>query len=155
MATTTSQVLNIITQIHTTLTEREGLEGVAIFKRAASPRDLTAADNEYIVVAVSVDGTQSYPMLTTMVKQDQASIRSVISVRRSGGGDDVAEDVDVRVHELFAEVEDALRSDPSLMRQGRSVVQITDYAHAYSGDDASRQQTMEFTIELDEHMVST
>lgn len=154
MATTTSQVLDVITQIHTTLSARPGLEGVAIFKRAVSPRDM-AANDEYIVVAVGVSGTQEYPFATSNIKRDDAAIRSLIFVRQSGGGDDIAEDVDERVHALFAEVEDALRSDPSLTREGRSILQITDYVHRYAGDDSNREQSLEFTIDLNEFMVSS
>jgi hypothetical protein len=154
MATTTSQVPNVITQIHTTLSARVALAGVAIFKRAVSPRDM-AANNEYIVIAIGVTGTQEYPFATNMVKRDAAALRSLIFVRKSGAGDAIAEDVDERVHALFAEVEAALQSDPSLTRAGRSILQITDYRHTYAGDDSNREQSLEFTIDLDEYMVST
>lgn len=153
MTTTTSQIGALIEEIHDTLSARAGLEGVSIFKYAISPRDAT--EREYIVIASRVTGAQRFPMATKNVKYDEADITAVIFVSQSGGGDDTAAAVDERVHELFAEVEDALRSDPSLTRTGRSIIEIREYEHTYSGDDSNRGQTMEFTIHVFERMVSS
>lgn len=154
MATTTSQIGAVIQTIHDTLSARAGLDGVAIFRYAVSPRDANSND-EYIVIASRTTGAQRFPAATKNLKYDEFDLTSVIFVRKSGGGDETADEVDARVHELLAEVEDALRSDPSLTRAGRSIIEIQGYEHTYAGDDTNREQSMSFTTHVFERLVSS
>lgn len=154
MTTTTSQIGAVIQQIYDTLSARPGLAGVRIFRRAASPRDLSEQD-ELLVIAQRVTGEQEFPFASKRVKRDDIRLESVIYVRMSGADDDAADDVHTRVEEIFGEVEDALRTDPGLTRNGKTILQVTTYEHTFSGDDSHRIQSLAFTISGLENMVST
>jgi hypothetical protein len=156
MATVTSQVRAVLTALAAALALREDMAGVTVFRRTPSPRALEGL-TEWVVLAIRATGRQSFPMASTRVKYDAMSITGQIAVEQDNGRDtdDAADSAQERAEELLAEIEDALRTSPSLGRVGRTVLQLTDYEHTFTGDDTKRIHLLTFTIENNERMHSS
>lgn len=153
MATATSQIRSIITDLHTALELRAGLAGVTVFRYAPSPKALEGL-REHIVLATRVSGVQEFPAATKMLKYDTFTLHGVIYAEKPGAGDDVADTTHARVEALLAEIEAQIQSDPSLGRSNTEV-QLTNYEHTYGADDRGRLHQMAFEIDCRARMVST
>ena len=153
MATVTSQVRSIITDLHTLLEARAGLAGVTIFRYGPSPRALDGL-REHIVIATRVSGTQTFPAATNRLKYDEFTLYGVVYVEQPGAGDEVADDAHERAEALLAEIEDAIRADPSLGR-ANTEVQIGGYEHTYAADDEGRMHALAFELDCRARMFSS
>lgn len=153
MATTTSQIRSIVGDLYTLVTAQAGLDGVTVFKYAASPRELEPLD-EYIVLATRISGTQEFPAATKYLKYDTFTLFGEIWLSQPGAGDAIADDAHERAEELLAEIEAVLQSDPSLGR-ANTEAELTSYTHTYGAGEDDRLHLLAFEIECRARMVST
>ena len=155
MATTTSRIREVIGAYYTRVAARPLITsgGVKVFRYTPSPRAIEGAD-EWITLAVRVDGAQEFPAATKYLKYDAFTLRGEIWCSRNGAGDAVADAAQQRVEALLAEIETVLQSDPSL---GLTDVEaeLTDYEHTYSGNDQARWQKTDFATACRVRMVSS
>lgn len=153
MATATSQIRSIITDLHTLLEARTGLSGVTVFRYAPSPKALEGL-REHIVIATRVSGAQEFPAATKYLKYDNFTLHGVIYVEKPGAGDDVADTAHARAEALLAEIEAQIQADPSIGR-ANTEVQLGSYEHTYGADNRGRLHSMTFEIDCTARMVST
>ncbi len=153
MATTTSQIRSIITDLHTALEARAGLSSVTVFRYAPSPRALEGL-REWVVLATRISGAQEFPAATKYLKYDRFTLHGTIYVEQPGAGDDVADTAHARAETLLAEIEAEIQPDPSVGRSNTEV-QLTNYEHTYGADDRGRLHSLAFEIECTARMVST
>lgn len=153
MATTTSQIRSIITDLHALLTARAGLSGVTVFRYAPSPKALEGL-REHVVIATRVTGAQEFPAATKALKYDRFTLHGVIYVELPGAGDGVADTAHARAETLLAEIEAEIQADPSIGR-ANTEVQLSSYEHSYGADDRGRLHSMTFQIDCTARMFST
>lgn len=153
MATTTSQIRSIITDLHTLLEARAGLSGVTVFRYAPSPKALEGL-REHIVLASRISGAQEFPMATKQIKYDRFTLHGVIYVEKPGAGDDVADTAHERAEALLAEIEAEIQPDPSIGRTNTEV-ELTNYEHVFGADDRGRLHSLSFELECTARMFST
>lgn len=153
MSTVTSQIRSILTDLHTLLVARAGLAGVTVFRYAPSPRALEGL-REWVILATKVTGAQTFPFASNQIKHDSFTLAGVIYVEKPGAGDEIADDGHARAEALLAEIEDAIRADPSIGRSNTEV-QIGSYEHTYGADDRGRMHSLTFEIECTARMISS
>lgn len=142
---TTSQVRSVINDLYDLLVVREGLEGVPVFRYAASPRDIESA-SEYLVIATRVTTAQDNPLLTARIKDENFTLYGAIYVEKPGAGDAVADATQERAEELLAEIQAELFTDISLGRT-ETTVKLTDTEHVYGASEDDRLHSLTFQIE--------
>jgi hypothetical protein len=116
---TTSKVNTFLVALKAMLEAREGLSGVGVF--TAHPGD--ELPREAIVVdRVTTD--QSWAALGRQRREEGFTTYLILHIEKAGAGEGVATDVRERVYAIKAEVEDALRADPTVSE----TVRVADYA---------------------------
>ena len=148
--TTTSMVIAVLQALQARLQARPGLSGVRVFALPQGPQDL---GREYIVLATRIPGRQEFPFASKAIKNDAFTLNGVIGRVEPGKGDEAALGSMQRVMDLFAEIEDALRVDPSL--GGLDVTaQVEGYEHSPGATDAGRVHEMTFEVRVDARLMS-
>ena len=113
MATTSSQVKTVLDALSTRLALRAGLADARIYTYVPPP-SVQLEVGTYITLAVRVSGRQEYPYAARTIKRDRFTIDGEIIVLVPGAGDDAASTAMTRAEGWFAEIEDEIRTDPSL-----------------------------------------
>ena len=146
----TSMVIQVIEALQARLQARPGLAQVNVFALPQGPQDL---GREYIVLATRIPGRQEFPFASKAIKNDAFTLNGVVGRMEPGKGDTAALAAMGRVMDLFAEIEDALRTDPSL--GGLDVTaQIGGYEHSPGATDVGRVHEMTFEVRVDARLVS-
>lgn len=154
MATTTSQVKTVLDALASRLSSRAGLAGVRIFTFVPPPSTQVEVGS-YVTLAIRITGRQEFPYAARTLKRDEFRIDGEIIVLQPGAGDDAAAAAMTQAEEWLAEIEDEVRSDPSLGLGSRVVAQIGDYEHLYTGNDRGRIHGLRYSIDVRVEMVST
>jgi len=154
MATTSSQVKTVLDALSTRLALRAGLADARIYTYVPPP-SVQLEVGTYITLAVRVSGRQEYPYAARTIKRDRFTIDGEIIVLVPGAGDDAASTAMTRAEGWFAEIEDEIRTDPSLGLGSYVVTQIGDYEHLYSGNDRGRVHGLRWSLDAQVEMVST
>jgi len=87
--TTTSKVRAVVTALYTALVTRPGLTGVQVFRYA--PNQTAIQGREYVALATTITGEQSYPFAGNSVKQDDFTLSGEIWTAIPLAGDDAAD----------------------------------------------------------------
>ena len=153
MVTMTSRVGEIVSALHARLTARPALVDVTIHTYVQAPSKLAEAD-DYITIVNRIVGAQRFPYATKTIKHDNFSIEGEIICLEPGAGDETAQVAMDRALSYLAEIEDELRTDPSLGFPRMVVAKLTDYEHLYAANDRGRLHGLRYTIEVDAEMVS-
>lgn len=115
----TSQVNAFLIAFRALLEARPGLSGVGVF--TAHPGD-DLPPEAIVVDRVTTD--QSWAALGRQRREEGFTVFVVLHIEKAGAGEAVATDARERVYAIKAEVEDALRADPSV----GGTVRVADYA---------------------------
>ena len=115
----TSKVNAFLLALKAMLEARPGLSGVGVF--TAHPGDELPRE---AVVVDRVTTDQSWAALGRQRREEGFAVFLVLHIEKPGAGEAIATDARERVYAIKAEVEDALRADPSVSES----VRIADYA---------------------------
>ncbi|HQV45058.1 MAG TPA: hypothetical protein PK478_02845 [Nitrospira sp.] len=154
MATTSSQVKTVLDALAARLALRAGLSAARVFTYVPPP-SVQSEVGTYITLAVRVSGRQEYPYAAKTIKRDRFTIDGEIIVLQPGAGDEAAAAAMTLAESWFAEIEDEVRTDPSLGLGSYVVTQIGDYEHLYSGNDRGRIHGLRWSLDAQVEMVST
>lgn len=152
--TTTSKVRAVVTALYTALVTRPGLTGVQVFRYA--PNQTAIQGREYVALATTITGEQSYPFAGNSVKQDDFTLSGEIWTAIPLAGDDAADEAMERAEALYGEIEDELRTNATLDGAvgGGGVAQMSDYEHVYGADDTGRTHLLRFRVVVRARMTS-
>jgi hypothetical protein len=152
VTTTTSQVRSVINDLY----DRIAIAGVAVFRYTPSPRDIEHAD-EWLVIANSVTGgSQTFPFLSTAIKDEEFTLNGQVFVSMSGAGDAVAERALSRAEEIAGVIEAALQPDPTIERsQPTDTIEYSGFEHRFGGDNEHRMHQLDFTLLCKVRLIST
>lgn len=155
MATVTSQVSAIITDLHTVLSGRAGLSDVTIFKRAPSPKD-EETPKKYLTIMNTADGSQQHPALTLKIKDEDFTLNGLIQVVKEGVGDAIAELAQEEAEGIMAEIEDAVLTDTRLTRRAHTqIIELQSYEHSCGGGTNTRMHRIQISIHCKTHLISS
>lgn len=133
----TSTITNMRAALIALLSARAGLDGVQIGYGMPSG----ALQREHILLG-PVDGTQEYAAIGTVRKFEDYTVSLYISVTREGQQQQTA---DERCMSLFAEVEAALRTDPTVTNTVLTA-QVSRYRLEPLASDTTREARL--TVEI-------
>ena len=115
----TSKVNAFLLALKALLEARAGLSGVGVF--TAHPGDELPPE---AIVVDRVTTDQSWAALGRQRREEGFTTYLVLHIEKAGAGEAIATDARERVYSIKAEVEDALRADPSVS----GTVRVADYA---------------------------
>lgn len=121
------------------LTARSGLAGVQVVG------EMPAAIGRELVMLGAADATQEYRTMggpTGAAKHEAFELDVLVTVLREGRGGSAA---DTRAFVIFAELEAAIRTDPTLSG-AVDVAQITTYRHEPRVSDTAREAVLNITV---------
>lgn len=146
MTTTTSALPDLLDALQDALASRPGLADVAVLSGPADADDL---GKEYVTLALlnpPVALPQRYAGMNVQYKKEDLRIRCECRANQPGKGEDNLRLARRRVFAIFGEVEDELRTNPTLGLPAVDVAQVEDAEFQQGADDQGRIAVIEFSI---------
>lgn len=135
----TSRIPSARAALLTMLAARENLDGVQVVG------EMPASIGRELIMLGAADATQEYRTIggpTGAAKHETFELDVLVTVLREGRG---GTEADSRAFELFAEVESAIRTDPTLSGSV-DVAQIITYRHEPRVSDTAREAVLNITV---------
>ena len=120
----------------------DGFEKVKVFTAAMGDEEPPEA-----IVMVRVPSEQTFVAIGARKRDETFTIEHIIVIRRNGSGESVATAARNRAFEIFAQVEEVMRDDPTLGEIAWKAEVATGTFEQGAGD-RKRYATLEFDIRL-------
>lgn len=150
MATTTSTVPALLTALKAALDVRAGLAGVVV-TTAPSGEPLPYESIQWF----GTNEDQSWAALGNRRRSETYTLRGGIFCQQRGGGDTVWDAVRTRAYAILAELEDELRTNPTLGLGSRVVAQLVSANLDQGAQDNGRWAALDLAVAVSAELVST
>lgn len=152
MTTVVSAVAQAQVSIREALRSRPGLDGVYIGSAWSGAEQL---GRNWIVIGMEIDGRQLYPAASIRYKEDRFAIHCLCETYEPGSSDDAIDSALDRVISWYGEVQDYLRTTPTLDIGAKVLLaELGAYSIDQGYNSEGRAVQMRFDIDVHTRLIS-